>query len=280
MVDMTHRILGNAPSVSAAEAGLPPALQGVTEADIVDLDVREDLRQGREPFSRIMAARKSLPPGAVLRLRATIEPVPLYGVMERQGLTHWTEQLGPDDWRIWFHAPAGQAQRPSCGTAPTRTAPEPVVLDVRDLEPPEPMVRTLQALEELPRDGTLIQLNVRVPQFLLPQLDERGFSYEVHEEAPGRVRLVIRHRDSSEPASPTSVYAGRELDVRVLPPREKHPAIFARFDALEKGESFVLVNDHDPVPLRYQFAAERPGGFSWDYLEQGPEVWRVRIARP
>jgi uncharacterized protein (DUF2249 family) len=277
MVDMSHRILGNAPPASTAEAGLPAALQGLKEADIVDLDVREDLRQGREPFSRIMAARKSLPPGAVLRLRATIEPVPLYGVMERQGLTHWTEQLGPDDWRIWFHAPAAQAQRPSCGTPP-RAAPEPVVLDVRDLEPPEPMVRTLQALEDLPSDGTLIQLNVRVPRFLLPQLDERGFSYEVHEESPERVRLVIRHRDSGEPEG-TSSSAGRELDVRVLPPREKHPAIFARFDSLEQGDSFVLVNDHDPVPLRYQFAAERPGGFTWDYLEQGPDIWRVRIAR-
>jgi uncharacterized protein (DUF2249 family) len=71
----------------------------------------------------------------------------------------------------------------------------------------------------------------------------------------------------------------RELDVRVIPPREKHPTIFATYDALEPGESFVLVNDHDPFPLRYQFEAERPGGFGWDYLESGPVVWRVRISR-
>jgi uncharacterized protein (DUF2249 family) len=71
----------------------------------------------------------------------------------------------------------------------------------------------------------------------------------------------------------------RELDVRVIPPREKHPAIFATFDALQPGESFVLVNDHDPFPLRYQFEAERTNGFGWDYLESGPVVWRVRISR-
>ena len=41
----------------------------------------------------------------------------------------------------------------------------------------------------------------------------------------------------------------------------------------------MLVNDHDPFPLRYQFEAERPGQFGWDYLEQGPQVWRVRISR-
>ncbi len=70
-----------------------------------------------------------------------------------------------------------------------------------------------------------------------------------------------------------------ELDVRTIPPREKHPAIFTTFAALAPGEAFVLVNDHDPIPLRYQFEAQHAGSYGWDYLEQGPAVWRVRIAR-
>lgn len=70
-----------------------------------------------------------------------------------------------------------------------------------------------------------------------------------------------------------------QLDVRVIPPREKHPAIFHTFEALTSGESFILVNDHDPFPLRYQFEAERPGEFGWTYLEQGPQVWRVEISK-
>lgn len=69
------------------------------------------------------------------------------------------------------------------------------------------------------------------------------------------------------------------LDVRPIPGREKHPTIFRTFDALKPGESMQLVNDHDPRPLRYQFLAERPDAFEWTYEEQGPEVWRVRIAR-
>lgn len=69
------------------------------------------------------------------------------------------------------------------------------------------------------------------------------------------------------------------LDVRVIPPREKHPTIFRTFDALHPGDSFILVNDHDPKPLRYQFEAERQGHFTWQYLEQGPSVWRVAIGR-
>jgi uncharacterized protein (DUF2249 family) len=69
------------------------------------------------------------------------------------------------------------------------------------------------------------------------------------------------------------------IDVRQEPPARRHALIFETFDALEPGVAFELVNDHDPKPLYYQFAAEHDGTFTWDYLEQGPAVWRVRIGR-
>ncbi len=70
-----------------------------------------------------------------------------------------------------------------------------------------------------------------------------------------------------------------ELDIRIVPPREKHPTIFRTFDALAPGETFTLINDHDPAPLRHQFSATRPDQFEWSYLEQGPAVWRVSIGK-
>ncbi len=69
------------------------------------------------------------------------------------------------------------------------------------------------------------------------------------------------------------------LDVREIVPRDRHTLIFDAFELLAPGQSFVLVNDHDPKPLYYQFQAEQPGKVRWEYLEQGPEVWRVRIGR-
>ncbi len=69
------------------------------------------------------------------------------------------------------------------------------------------------------------------------------------------------------------------IDVRVLVPAERHARIFALVDSLQPGASFLLVNDHDPKPLRYQLEAEYPGEFSWTYVEQGPQVWRVEIAK-
>jgi uncharacterized protein (DUF2249 family) len=70
-----------------------------------------------------------------------------------------------------------------------------------------------------------------------------------------------------------------ELDVRSLVPMDRHRLIFDKCDHLPHGGAFVLVNDHDPKPLYYQLEAERRGQFSWEYLEQGPQVWRVRIGR-
>lgn len=67
------------------------------------------------------------------------------------------------------------------------------------------------------------------------------------------------------------------LDVREMPPRDRHPTIFGILDSLAAGESLVLVNDHDPVPLRYQLDATRPGHFRWEVVEDGPETWRIEI---
>jgi uncharacterized protein (DUF2249 family) len=63
------------------------------------------------------------------------------------------------------------------------------------------------------------------------------------------------------------------------PPAQKHKVIFETFNSLQPGEAMLLVNDHDPRPLRYQFEIEHPGTFTWEYLEQGPEVFRVKIGR-
>lgn len=263
----------------------PDALAEVEESRLLDLDVRADLRAGREPFQRIMHARHALAHDGVLRVRAIFEPKPLYRVMGNDGFEHWTERLADDDWRVWFYrgaaspeavgegaaeprdTPARTRRLPTCGTP----GPEPAdvhVLDVRDLEPPEPMVRTLEALTDLPRGHTLLQLNRRVPRFLLPELDARGFQHTLLEDDGDTVRVAIRHAEDVP-----------VLDVRLLPSRRKHPTIFETFDALEPGGAFVLLNDHDPVPLRYQLEAERPGAFTWEYLEEGPEIWRVRIGR-
>ena len=69
--------------------------------------------------------------------------------------------------------------------------------------------------------------------------------------------------------------------MRCVPKSQRHPMVFARFDALAAGESFVLVNSHDPIHLRQEFARDRPGAYDWRYLEsnQAQRLWRIRIIR-
>ncbi len=69
------------------------------------------------------------------------------------------------------------------------------------------------------------------------------------------------------------------IDVRNTPPPQRHPLIFRTWESLRPGEAFVLVNDHDPKPLYYQFQFEHTDRFTWEYLQQGPDVWEVRVGK-
>jgi uncharacterized protein (DUF2249 family) len=69
------------------------------------------------------------------------------------------------------------------------------------------------------------------------------------------------------------------VDVREMPPRDRHPTIMNSWRQLPPGGAIVLVNDHDPLPLYYQFSCEHGGTFRWDYLESGPATWRVRLSK-
>ncbi|HLR51302.1 MAG TPA: DUF2249 domain-containing protein [Candidatus Avamphibacillus sp.] len=64
-----------------------------------------------------------------------------------------------------------------------------------------------------------------------------------------------------------------------IEPKIRHPKILETFDQLHPGEYLELSNDHDPKPLYYQFMMERSGTFTWEYIEKGPEIWRVAIGK-
>lgn len=87
-------------------------------------------------------------------------------------------------------------------------------------------------------------------------------------------------RASTAPAAGVHDLDDVELDVREIPKAQRHPLIFARFAALAVGESFVLVNGHDPKHLREEFERDHPGAYGWEYLTAGDDrLWRIRISR-
>ncbi len=150
---------------------------------IVDLDVREILRRKEDPFEVIMATVEQLGEKDVLQLHATFRPMPLITKLQARGLAHAMIEEAPDHVIVQFYS---------------ESTPIPYYhLDNRNLEPPQPMVRTLAMLEQEPQcqHGTMgVEIwNVRVPALLLPELEERNFAYEVVEEAESFVRLRIFH---------------------------------------------------------------------------------------
>lgn len=160
----------------------PRRLESLPPDQLVHLDVREDIRHGKEPLARIMAAVDILAPEQVLVLRAPFEPIPLYRVLTTRGFTHWAEAHATDDWSVWFW----REDQPV----------EPLRVDVRGLEPPVPMVRILNLLEQLAPGQRLMVTHERRPVLLYPQLDERGFQHTTEEAKPGEFRITIWHAET------------------------------------------------------------------------------------
>ena len=171
----------------------PPALERISTASQVHLDVREDIRRGQEPFARIMAAVKALGPEQALVLRAPFEPVPLLAALGKRGFAHWIDQSAADDWTVWFYRePGAMGQAGRVVSALESSDGDTVVVDVRGLEPPEPMVRVLEQLDTLRPGQRLVVLHERRPMLLYPQLEDRGFIHETDEPEPNVVRIVVR----------------------------------------------------------------------------------------
>jgi uncharacterized protein (DUF2249 family) len=175
-----------------------------------ELDLRPILRAGREPFTVIMDAVRKVGPGQVLRLLATFEPIPLYGVLAKKGFTYAAREIGGGDWEVVFTPTAGVARPQDGAPAPSSTGsvaqsawPEPSGhLDNRELDPPEPLVRTLAAIERLQPGEVLSALLFREPVFLLPKLDERGHEWRGGFEADGKTyRLLVRKGTGREAAA-------------------------------------------------------------------------------
>lgn len=121
---------------------------------------------------------------------------------------------------------------------------------------------------------------VKENEILLPALIDAGVDLAALLDGMHEVLGAAGGGDHQPIQRPAAAGPAPELDVCALPPAQRHERIFATFYGLTEGTAFMLVNDHDPKPLYYQFAAEHPGEFTWDYTESGPELWRVRIGRP
>lgn len=161
----------------------------------VTLDVRPLLAQGTEPFGHVMEAAAGVPVGGVLELISPFDPTPLHTVLAGRGFDRTTDKAGPAHYVTRYQRVAGAvgAEPSGCGCDHADAeADTEIVLDVRGLQAPIPMERTLAALETLPPGRTLVQINERVPAFLLHHLEETGLQFRVSEDERGTVTRIWR----------------------------------------------------------------------------------------
>lgn len=178
-------------------------MQQVNTKNTITLDVRKDLALGNDPFQRIMDTLRSLPQENFLCIINTFEPVPLINVLKRKGFEFHTETLQKDLFHTFFKNAANKkldiAEPPHLKNAPNTEFAKMLntfigkmkTIDVRHLEMPLPLVTILNELSDLPEGHSLFVQHKKIPQFLLPELEENKFSWLIREDGPGDVKLLI-----------------------------------------------------------------------------------------
>jgi uncharacterized protein (DUF2249 family) len=91
------------------------------------------------------------------------------------------------------------------------------------------------------------------------------------------MKAVVRSRTATSDTAGEAIHS--TIDARAIAPNERHGLVLSSFNGLPQGAALELVDDRDPAPLHRQFKSSLHGLFTWDYLEQGPDLWRVRIGK-
>ena len=183
-----------------------PVISTVAENDIdlvASIDVRPDLANGADPFSRIMNKLLEVPQGKTMLLINSFEPAPLIRILTGKGYTIAVSKNEPGIVFTYItklkEGPAPHGNLDSQFSDPDLF--DSVLkhynlkfteIDVRQLEMPKPMIAILDELDHLEKGEALYVRHKKVPLFLFPELEDRGFSY-VYKQAESEVILIIYH---------------------------------------------------------------------------------------
>lgn len=175
----------------------------IKSGKITVLDVREGLSKGIDPFNEIMQTVQNFKEGDILKIINTFEPSPIINVLKQKGFIAQVEHISDKEIHTYLQKvsedKSDTINKQALEKAKTDDLESVLAsfkekfkeIDVRDLEMPEPMVKILEELKELPDDFALYVHHKKVPQFLLPQLDERGYVYLSKEIDYDNTKMLI-----------------------------------------------------------------------------------------
>ena len=219
--------------------------------------------------------------GESLTLHNDHDPKPLYYELlaERGNIFTWKYlEEGPELWRVQI----SKNNLVSENALDHKRAHHENILNVTLIEPRLKHPVIFSRFDELQPGESLVLMNDHDPRPLYYQLQHTMgdiFTWEYLQQGPELYKIKITKNKLHEKVTDTASQEENILEVTLIEPKLKHPTIFVRFDELKAGESLSIHNDHDPKPLYYQLLGERGNIFTWEYLEQGPQLWRVKITK-
>jgi len=178
----------------------PPAFfNSIKPAQIIDFDVRPIINAGQDPLTSIVEKVKSISKGEVLKIINSFEPTPLISLLKKQGFESFVDSIDDQLVETYFYrtgdAPVEIKEKENNSEGwdelLQKFTDKLVIIDVRNLEMPGPMLTILDAIEKLSSNNALFVYHKRIPVFLLPELKERKFDYRIKEVASNEVHLLI-----------------------------------------------------------------------------------------
>lgn len=174
-------------------------IDNINPDTLTELDVRDEIAGGNDPFAIIMDAIKVLPEGNTLKLINVFEPIPLINKLNKKGYESFVDSSQDGMIITYFHKKEDMDLEEETRLASKDTfdkvkafyGDKIVEIDVRGLEMPEPMVQTLSNAEGLNEGYALYVNHKKVPQYLIPELEDRGLKFLIHEIEEGNVKLLI-----------------------------------------------------------------------------------------
>lgn len=169
---------------------------------VIELDVRPILATGVDPFEKIMETLKTVSEDETLLIINSFEPIPLLNKLGKQGYEYVVER--PEDnivltylQKIKGNTDTNDEQNNSAEAilsfeeAEKKFAGKMDEIDVRDLEMPLPMVTILEELEKLKEENVLFVHHKKLPQYLLPELTDRGYMYASKKIDDNNIKFII-----------------------------------------------------------------------------------------